>query len=322
MGQAVVRGLLAQGHEVRSLARGPYPELAELGVVVFRGDVADPSSVALALEGCEAVIHTAAKAGVWGPWAEFERANVEGTRVLLAAAQAAGVGRFVHTSSPSVVFDGQSHVGATEAMPYPEHFLAPYPATKAAAERLVLAANGPHFATVALRPHLIWGPGDPHLLPRLAKAARAGRLPQVGDGKQVVDATFVDNAAQAHLDALARLSPGAACAGKAYFIAQDEPQPTFDLVNQLLEAAGAPPVKGLVPAGMAYVLGSILEGLHGLIPALGEPRMTRFVAAELATSHAFDLSAARRDLGYAPGVSHQEGLRRLREAVASGSYRP
>lgn len=323
LGQAVVRGLLAQGHEVRSLARGAYPELEALGVAVQRGDVADEAAVRQAVAGCEAVIHTAAKAGVWGPWAEFHRANVQGTVALLAAAQAAGVSRFVHTSSPSVVFDGQSHVGATEAMPYPERFLAPYPATKAEAERLVLAANRPGFATVALRPHLIWGPGDPHLLPRLAKAARAGRLPVVGDGAQVVDATYVGNAAEAHLQALARLdSHEAPCAGKAYFIAQGEPQPTFQLVDELLAAAGAPAVKGRVPAGLAFAVGGFLEAVHGLFPALGEPRMTRFVAAELATSHAFDLGNAKRDLGYAPSVSHAEGLARLREAVASGRYRP
>lgn len=323
LGGAILRQLRAEGLELRSLARGAYPELEAQGVQCLRGSLLEPGPLAEAVEGCTAVIHTAAKAGVWGAWSDFEATNLEGTRRLLAAAQAAGVRSFVHTSSPSVVFDGHDHLEADESLPYPKRFLAPYPATKAQAEAAVLSANRPGFATVALRPHLIWGPGDPHLLPRLAKAARAGRLPVVGSGRQVVDATYVDNAAWAHVLAWRALQgPEPACAGKAYFIAQGEPRPTFALIDELLAAAGAPPVQGRVPAGLAYAAGALLEQLHGLFPAWGEPRMTRFVAAELATSHAFKLEAARRDLGYLPAVSHAEGLARLRAAVAEGSYRP
>ncbi len=164
LGSAIARKLVARGDAVRSLARGDYPSLRTLGIETIRGDVADPENVRRAAEGCDIIFHVAAKAGVWGPFADYYRANVEGTRNVISACRALGIHRLVYTSSPSVVFNGRDMEGVDESAPYPAHHEAPYAATKAEAERLVLAANVPDLAVVALRPHLIWGPGDNHLV--------------------------------------------------------------------------------------------------------------------------------------------------------------
>ncbi|MEB3224137.1 MAG: NAD-dependent epimerase/dehydratase family protein [Candidatus Sericytochromatia bacterium] len=317
IGGGVADALVRQGHAVTAFQRGDYPALAALGVRVVRGDLADAGAVARAVEGHDVVFHVAALAGAWGAFADFHRVNVRGTEAVLEACRRAGVPRLVYTSSPSVVFDGGDMAGVDEAVPYPAHHEAPYPATKAEAERLVLAANGPTLATVALRPHLVWGPRDPHFLPRLVARRRAGRLMRIGDGRNVVDGTYIDNAVEAHLLAAERLAPGAPCAGRAFFIANGEPLPAWDLIDGLLAAAGEPPVPAAVPAWLAYGLGTALEVAYRLAPLPGEPPMTRWVARELATTHWFDLAAARRDLGYVPGVSTQEGLSRLRDWVST-----
>jgi nucleoside-diphosphate-sugar epimerase len=317
IGGGIAEALVRGGHTVTALQRGDYPALAALGVNVVRGDVADGEAVARAVEGHDVVFHVAALATAWGALADFHRVNVQGTEAVIAACRRAGVSRLVYTSSPSVVFDGRDMAGVDESVPYPAHHEAPYPATKADAERRVLAANGPALATVALRPHLVWGPRDPHFLPRLVARRRAGRLLRIGDGRNMVDGTYIDNAVAAHLLAAQRLAPGAPCAGKAYFIANGEPMPAWELVDGLLEAAGEPRVVGAVPAWLAYGVGAVLEGMHGLLPLPGEPAMTRWVARELATTHWFDLAAARRDLGYEPAVSTREGLDRLRAWVTA-----
>lgn len=317
LGGAVVRALLARGDEVRSLARGAYPALDAAGVRTFRGDVADLDAVRRAAAGCDVVFHVAARAGIGGPAAAYRRANVDGTRTVVVACRAERVGRLVHTSTPSVVHAGRDISGGTEDLPYPARHGAAYPATKAAAERTVLAANGPDLATVALRPHLVWGPGDRHLVPGLVERARAGRLRLVGDGRALVDSTVVDNAADAHLlaaDALtAARSPAA---GRAYFVSNGEPRPVGDLVNGILAAAGLPPVRATVPLPVAVAAGAVAEMAWRLLRRDGDPPLTRFLARQLATAHWFDLTAVRRDLGYAPRVSLDEGLRRLAAALA------
>jgi nucleoside-diphosphate-sugar epimerase len=259
------------------------------------------------------VIHCAAKAGAWGRFDDYYATNVGGTDNVIAACAMNAVPRLVHTSSPSVVHAGADLDGVDESAPYAAHFRAHYPHTKALAEQRVLAANSPALATVALRPHLIWGPADPHLLPRLVARARAGRLRFVGPPGQRIDTTYVDNAAHAHLDALDRLVPGAACAGRAYFISQGQPQATEQVVNDLLKACGFAPETRRVSLRLAYAAGAVLEGVYGLLRLESEPPMTRFLAEQLGTAHWFDIGAARRDLGYAPRVSTGEGLGRLAE---------
>lgn len=316
LGGAVVRQLVARGDTVRSFSRGDYPELARLGVEQCRGDLADREALFRAAAGCDIVFHVAAKAGVWGAEAAYYAANVTGTANVIAACRAHGIGRLVYTGSPSVVFDGRDVAGGDESLPYPRRFTAPYPRTKALAEQLVLAANAPSLATVSLRPHLIWGPGDNHLVPRIIAKARAGRLRRIGSRPCPVDTVYIDNAAQAHLLAADRLAPGAPLAGRAYFISNGEPLPLWEMIDRILAAAGLPPVRRRIPAGVAYAAGALCEGLWHLFRRADEPPLTRFVAKELATAHWFDIGAARRDLGFAPTVSIDEGLRRLREWLA------
>jgi nucleoside-diphosphate-sugar epimerase len=313
LGLAIVRRLLATGAQVRSFSRHAQPALNQLGVEQHQGDLANASAVAAALAGCDVVFHVAAKAGLWGPYADYHRANVIGTENVVAACRQHGVARLVYTSSPSVVFDGRDMAGVDESVPYPRHFEAHYPRTKALAEQLVRQANDHQLATVALRPHLIWGPGDNHLLPRLVARARAGQLRRIGRERKLIDTVYIDNAAEAHVLAAERLAPGSPVAGMVYFISQGEPWEIWELINRLLAAAGAPPVQRTIPTRLALLLAWGCETVHRLARRPGEPRLTRFVVKELCTSHWFDLTAARRDLGYAPAVTIAEGLRRLEQ---------
>lgn len=321
LGQALCRGLRERGHEVVSFNRGLYPELDALGVRQCRGDLADRDAVLAAARGVDAIFHNAAKAGAWGSYESYHRPNVIGTEHVIAACRAHGVGRLVHTSTPSVTHRATHPVegGTADDVPYGEHFKAPYAATKAIAERAVLAANDGSLATVALRPRLIWGPGDNQLLPRLVERARAGRLRFVGDGGNRIDTTYIDNAAQAHFDALEHLAPGAACAGRAYFISNGEPKPVREIVNALLRAAGAPEVDGTIPFRAAYAVGAVCERLWPLLRLSGEPPMTRFLAEQLATTHWYDMAPARRDFGYVPRVTIHDGLTRLKASWRAGT---
>jgi nucleoside-diphosphate-sugar epimerase len=317
LGGAIVRMLLARGCEVRSISRGHYPELTRLGVRQLRGDIADADLLFPAVRGCDVVYHVAAKAGSWGLASDYFRANVVGTRNVIAACLRAGVPKLVFTSSPSVVHAGGDLAGVNESIPIARHFEAAYPATKARAELEVLRANSPALATVALRPHLVWGPGDNHLVPRLVSRVAAGKFRFIDDGQQLVDVTYVDNAAAAHLQAEAALSPGSPVAGRAYFVSQGEPVRIKPFVNRIVEAAGLPPVHKHIPYRLAYALGWILEWAHRAFVPSVEPRLTRFLVRQFATSHYYDISAARRDFGYAPTVGIDEGLRRLAEWLRS-----
>jgi nucleoside-diphosphate-sugar epimerase len=282
-----------------------------MGVIQYRGDIADREAVKRAAEGCDVVFHVAAKAGIWGEYADYHRSNVVGTENVIAACIANGVKRLVYTSSPSVVFDGRDIEGGDESLPYPYHYEAHYPKTKAMAERLIIAADSPSLSTVSLRPHLIWGPGDNHLTSRIIARGKAGRLRRIGTRECLVDTVYVDNAARAHLLAADRLYPGGAVTGKAYFISNGEPLPLWEMVDRILAAAGLPPVTRSIPAGMALAAGAVCEILWSALRLPGEPPMTRFVAREMATAHWFDISAARRDLGYSPEITIDEGLKRL-----------
>jgi len=242
LGREVIELLLRRGLTVRSFSRGYYPDLEARGVMQVRGDLADADRVLEACLDCDLVFHVAAKAGLWGRYEDFYSANVIGTRNVIDACRAAGITRLVYTSSPSVVFNGEDMEGVDESVPYATRFKAAYPATKAEAEKMVLAANGSRLATVALRPHLIWGPGDTHLVPGILERGRAGRIRKLGDAPKRVDFTYVTNAAQAHLLAADRLSPGSPIAGRVYFISNGEPVVLWDFIDRLLETAGIPPV--------------------------------------------------------------------------------
>lgn len=320
LGQALCRGLVQRGHEVASFNRGHYPQLEAIGVRQLRGDLADSNAVLAAARGCEAVFHNAARAGAWGNYDSYRLANIVGTDNVIAACRAHGIGKLVYTSTPSVTHRATHPVagGTADNVPYGEHLKAPYAATKLVAEKAVLAANDASLATVALRPRLIWGPGDHQLLPRLAERARAGRLRLVGGGDNLVDTTYIDNAAQAHFDAFERLAPGAPCAGRAYFISNGEPKPMREIVNALLAAAGAPPVTKSLPFAAAYAIGAACEVAWSLLPLRGEPPLTRFLAEQLATTHWYDMGPARRDFGYVPRVTVAEGLQRLAAARMPG----
>jgi nucleoside-diphosphate-sugar epimerase len=311
----IVASLIERGVFVHALQRGSYPQLEALArqgkARIFTGPLEDRELVMRAAEGVTTIFHVAAKAGVWGSFAEYYRSNVLGTEHVLAAARAQGVRKFIFTSTPSVVHGGRDIEGIDESAAYATRYRIAYPKTKAIAEKMVLAENGMRLSTIALRPHLVWGPGDPHLVPRIIDRARRGRLVLLGGGTAKVDATYIDSAVHAHLCAWERLEPGAACAGRAYFIAQGEPMPIRDLINGILEAAELPPVHRTVDPRVAWAVGAILELAYHSLGRAEEPPMTRFVAEQLATSHWFDLGAARRELGYEAPVSTGEGLRRL-----------
>ena len=313
LGQALCRGLVARGHEVISYNRGHYPELQALGVAQVRGDLTDAQALHHAVAGAEAVFHNAAKAGAWGSYDSYYQPNVVGTENVLAACRSHGVGRLIYTSTPSVTHRATHPVEGLGAdqVPYGENFQAPYAATKAIAERAVLAANDAQLAVVALRPRLIWGPGDNQILPKLVARAQAGRVRLVGGGDNRVDSTFIDNAAQAHFDAFEHVRVGAACAGKAYFISNGEPLPMRELLNKLLAAVGAPPVTKTLSFKAAYRIGAACETLWPLLRLRGEPPLTRFLAEQLCTPHWYSMEPARRDFGYVPQVSIEQGLQRL-----------
>jgi nucleoside-diphosphate-sugar epimerase len=266
--------------------------------------------------GAGTVFHVAGRVGVWGPEREFRRVNVAGTQNLLGAARAAGVRRFVFTSSPSVVYSGGDLAGVDESAPLCTAAPSPYPITKAAAERLVLGAHGQDLATVALRPHLVWGPGDANIIPRVLDRARRGRLRIVGHGRNRVDCTHIENVVDAHMLAeRALMSPGAPVGGKAYFITNGEPVILWDWINDLLRGVGLPEVISRVSLARAARAGFVLETAWRLLRLRGEPPMTRFIASEMATDHWFDISAARRDLGYVPRVTMAEGTQDLIERL-------
>ena len=309
LGAAVAGRLAARGDRVFSFSRGEHPHLAGLGVEHIRGDIADAGALERACRGVEVVYHTAAKPPPWGPLSDYRRTNVTGTAMVSAACRRAGVKRLVHTSTPSVLFSGRDLEGVDESTPYPPRWHSPYAATKAAAEQQVLQAAADGLPAIVLRPHEIWGPGDPHFVPRIL--ARAHRLRRIGDGNNLIDTTYIDNAAQAHLLAADRLGENPGLSGRVYFISQGEPVPAWEMIDAILKAAGRGPVKGRISHRSAWLAGWACELIYRGLRLAGEPPLTRFVADALARTHWFDIGAARRDLGYAPAVSTAEGLRRL-----------
>jgi 2-alkyl-3-oxoalkanoate reductase len=319
LGKALVKRIVSQGHTVRSLSRGDYPELRKLGVETQQGDLAEYRAVHKAVAGCQLVYHVGALAGAWGPYENYYATNVMGTQNIIDACLANDVKYLVNTSSPSVIFAGEDQEGNDETTPYPSSYLAHYPKTKAMAEGLVMNANSDDLKTVSLRPHLIWGPDDTQLIPRLIEQGKAGKLKLVGSGKKRIDALYIDNAVDAHILAGTKLMHGGNCEGKTYFITNDDPWPFEQIVNGILKAAGVDPVTKRISPKIAYFVGATLEQVYSILGKHDEPRMTRFIARQLATAHWYDITAAKEDMGYIPAVSMEEGLRRLRESFSNNS---
>lgn len=311
LGGALARKLRERGDDVSVFGRGSYPDLEAIGIDTLRGDVVDADAVKEAVEGVDVVFHVAAKVGLWGDPREFELVNIEGTKNVIAACLAHGVSKLVFTSSPSVVFHGGDVEGVDERAPYPASFDSDYSRTKAAAENIVLAANHDRLSTVALRPHLVWGPGDRHLLPRIVGRAKSGRLFKIGDDDKKIDTIFIDDAVEAHVLAAVQLSPLADIAGKAYFLSAGDPRRVWEVVDRLLAAAGMGPVRRSVPKGAALVAAGACEKLWRALGKRSEPPLTRFLVSQLTTAHWFDISAAKRDLGWKPRVSIEDGMDRL-----------
>ena len=326
LGFEICRQLRDRGYRVRSFSRSRYDALARIGVDCVQGDLAKPADVARAIEGAEAVVHCAAKAGYWGAASDYFRTNVCGTENVVAACRSQGVGHLVYTSSPSVAFDGRHDIAGQneEQAVYPKRYYCHYSYTKSLAERAVLAQDGDGLRTCALRPHQIWGPGDPHFLPRLVARRRSGRLAMVGSLQNRVDVIHVANAASAHVLALEKLASSEAdiVGGRAYFLGQDQPVNLWQFVNQLLGCADLPPVDRHVSFRLAYRIGHLLEWLYRPLPASIEPPMTRFVASIVGKSHYFSHDRAKRELGYRCLVTTDEGLEELRLYLRSRNFSP
>lgn len=311
IGKALVKALLVRGYTVAVIGRNPYPDLMRQGVVCLRGDIRDRAFVRQALVGCETVFHVAAKAGIWGPRQEYFAINAGGTDNVLAACLENKVRHLIYTSTPSVVFDRADIQGGDESLPYTRQPLCHYAASKIAAEQAVLAANSEELRTVAIRPHLVWGPGDRHLIPRLLERGRAGLLKIVGNGTNRVDIAYIDNVVHAHLLAADNLHSSATAAGQVFFVGQKEPVLLWSWINELFARVGIPPVTASVPFSVAYAAGGMLELAATLIRQKTEPRMTRFLSHQLAHSHWFSHRRAEQVLGYQELISTETGMDRL-----------
>ncbi len=311
IGRAIVGLLRAEGVDCRVLGRNRYPDLEEQGVLCCQGDIADRDFVFRHLREVDTVFHVAALAGIWGEWRHFVRTNIEGTRNVIDASLQNGVDILVQTSTPSVVFAGVDILDGDEKLGYAEKYLCGYAESKATAEQMVLGVDQSVLKSCAIRPHLVWGPGDPHLIPRLLDRGRQGRLKIVGEGTNVVDITYIDNAAYAHVLAARSLFASDQACGKAYFVGQERPVRLWDWINELFQRLGIPPVKTKVPLTAAMTAGQLLEWGHRLLCPKKEPFMTRFLAQQLAMSHNFSHDRARKDFGYVPRISTEEGMDRL-----------
>ncbi|MBN1996748.1 NAD-dependent epimerase/dehydratase family protein [candidate division KSB1 bacterium] len=318
IGKALCRALLELGYYVTSLGRGDYPELRRLGVRVIMGDIADTKIVKAACTEADVVFHTAAKVGVWGRYVDFYRTNVTGTQNVITACLDCGVGTLVFTSSASVVFGGRDICGGNEDLPYPLRPMSFYTATKARAEQAVLNANSPRLKTVSLRPHLVWGPGDPHIVPRLVTRARQGRLRKIGRRTHLIDTTYIDNIINAHLCAVKAIKKKSDTSGRAYFITNGEPIPVWDFVNLVLAAADVAPVTKVVSPPLALAFAGALEFTYKSLNLKGEPPFVRFVVHEMCSSHWFDIGSAKQYLGYEPAVTVKDGMKRLEEWMRRG----
>ena len=312
LGRVTARVMRKAGYDVTILCRGDYSFLSDEGFPIIRGDICDRSFLLNAFNGFDEVHHIASLTGISTVKFSFYRINVEGTRNVIDACVKNNVKKLIYTSSPSVVYDGTSEEMTDESAPYPESFLNPYSETKAEAEKMVLEENTKgSLLTVSLRPHLIWGPEDTNLIPRLLEKAAKGNLFMVGDGNNYADLTYVENAAFAQLKASESLTEGSRVCGKAYFITNDEPVLLWEFINRILKGTGLDKVKRRLPFKAAYMLGACIESFYSLSMINMEPVMTRFLASQLATTHTYSVAKAKDELGYIAQVSMDEGLDKL-----------
>lgn len=316
LGFALCRFLRTANIKVIGFARSEHPKLKAIGVELIQGDIADKQALLNAMQGCDLVFHVASKAGVWGDKESYFSTNVTGTENIIEACQQLKIKQLVYTSTPSVTFSGEDENGIDETAPYAQQFLNHYGLSKAIAEQKILAANTALLKTVALRPHLIWGPDDPHLTPRVLQRAKAGKLKLVGKTDKLVDTIYIDNAVYAHLLAAVELNKrDSKCAGKAYFLSNEQPVFMAEMLNKILNCQNLPPVTKRVPAPLAYAVGFLLEKIYLILNKQDEPIMTRFVARQLSTSHYFDISAAKADLNYKTLITVDQGMKRLKASL-------
>lgn len=312
LGRYIARQLLAQGHKVFNFSRSKHPILDELGVISIQGDITKYQEVESAFSDMDAIVHTASKIGMAGKWDDYFQTNVTGTTNVIAACTFHKIAKLIYTSTPSVVFGKDDLEGVDESRPYPEVHLNHYAKSKAMAEQLVLDANNSNtLCTVALRPHLIFGPDDPHIIPKILEASQKKKLKIVGDGENLVDVIFVENAAKAHVNALKTLDTGTKICGNAYFLGQEKPVNLWNFINEILKLHGFAPITKKVNANLAYSIGAIFEFIFFLFRITSiDPPMTRFTSLQFSKSHYFDLGASIADLGSYQDVSTQEALAR------------
>lgn len=311
LGSYIARELVNKNYQVFSFSRSEHSFLNEIGVTERLGDLKNYADVKKALTGMDAIIHTASLVGMWGRYEDFFATNVTGTENILRAMQELNINKLVYTSTPSVVFDRESLCGVDESTPYASHYLTHYAKTKAIAEQKVLSANRDGLLTVALRPHLIFGPGDMNLVPRVIEAQKKGRLKIIGDGENLVDVLYVENAAAAHIMALEKLKADHPIAGKVYFLGQG-PVKLWDFTNTILSHAGLPIVSKKISLKKAYAIGFVIECCLKVCRVFNiHPPMTRFVALQLSKSHYFSHHNIEVDLGFKPTISIEEGIDRL-----------
>ena len=319
LGSAICRQLHARGDEVIAFQRSAADELKKLGIKIEKGDITDVDRLIAAAKGVDAIIHTAAKAGLSVNYDDYFGPNVTGTENVLEACRSNGIGKLVFTSSPSVTHSDGDIEGGDESLPYPDTYNSPYPETKALSEKQVMSANSPDLQTVSLRPHLIWGPGDSHLLPKLLEKARHGKLKLPGPEK-LIDTVYIDNAARAHILALDKLETHPEIVGgKTYFISNDEPLSQGRIIGELLKAAGLTVDIQAVSPRLAVAAGTVIETGWKLFGLRSDPPLTRWSAEHLSTAHWYDISAAKRDLGYVAEISIEEGLKRLADEYNPGT---
>ena len=313
IGSALVHELVKRGFRVTSFSRNDYPALRKIGVDVKMGDISDSNSVIKACEDIDIIFHVAAKAGIAGYYRDYYRANVTGTTNIIDACKKYNIKYLIYTSSASVVFNGKNIEGSDESLPYPSRPVSHYTATKAMSEQLVLQSNSPLLRTLSLRPHLVYGPGDNHLFPRIISMAKTGRLRRIGDGKNVIDVSYIDNVVSAHINAAQAMISNPEAAGKAYFITNGEPVLLWEFLNKMLEISGLEPLRKRAPVWTAFFFSLLAEVFHKIFIKNQVPILTRFLVSELTRSHWFDIRKARRLLNYNPEISNIEGLKKMSE---------